>query len=188
MHAAGSSRRRQRGFAAGFFVVCAACAFAGCGKLARTTTDGSAQGAQAATITAPVAVKAVYLAQFRAKVLVDGGGYSLYIFGPDRDRAVTCTGTCALSWPPLTVPTGTKLSFGLGVQPGLVHTIPSPGGADVVTYDGWPLYTYVADVSPGMASGQGINLNGGPWYLMRATGEPLVPAGQPLLNAPGSAQ
>jgi hypothetical protein len=49
-------------------------------------------------------------------------------------------------------------------------------------------YTYVADVNPGMASGEGINLNGGPWYLMRADGDPLVPAGQPkLLGAPGLA-
>jgi hypothetical protein len=57
-----------------------------------------------------------------------------------------------------------------------------PGGSDVVTYNGWPLYTYVADVQPGTASGEGINLNGGPWYLMRPDGSPLVPAGQPLLE------
>jgi hypothetical protein len=56
------------------------------------------------------------------------------------------------------------------------------GGTDVVTYAGWPLYTYVADVSPGMATGEGINLNGGPWDLMRPDGSPLVPAGQPLLQ------
>lgn len=55
-------------------------------------------------------------------------------------------------------------------------------GTNVVTYGGWPLYTYVADVSPGMASGEGINLNGGPWYLMRPDGSPLVPVGQPLLE------
>ena len=120
------------------------------------------------------------MAQFRAKVLVDGSGYSLYVFGPDRGRAVTCTATCALSWPPLTLPGGTKPTTGPGVDPGLVSSISSPG-ADVVTYSGWPLYTYVADINPGMASGEGINLNGGPWYLMRTNGDPLVPTGQPRL-------
>ena len=101
---------------------------------------------------------------------------------------MTCTGTCALSWPPLTVATGTKPIGGPGVEAGLVGTISGPGGADVVTYSGWPLYAYAADVKPGMASGEGINLNGGPWYLMRADGGPLVPAGQPkLLGAPGLA-
>jgi hypothetical protein len=64
----------------------------------------------------------------------------------------------------------------------MVGAIPVAGDVDVVTYDRWPLYTYVADVSPGMASGEGINLNGGPWYLMRPDGSPLVPAGQPLLE------
>ncbi len=164
----------------------ASCSLAGCGDQPSPTSTAPATSAQAA---APTALKAVYMAQFGARALVDGAGYSLYVFGPDRRREVTCTGTCALSWPPLTVPTGTKPTSGPGVEAGLVSTISSPGRADVVTYSGWPLYTYVADVSPGMASGEGINLNGGPWYLMSADGDPLVPAGQPrLLGIPGPDQ
>ena len=55
-----------------------------------------------------------------------GAGYSLYVFGPDRRRAVTCTGTCALSWPPLTVPASTKPTSEPGVEAGLVGTVSSP--------------------------------------------------------------
>jgi predicted lipoprotein with Yx(FWY)xxD motif len=159
----------------------AASCLPGCGGQASPAPTTPATTAQGGTTVAPAVLKALYMPQFRAKVLVDGAGYSLYVFGPDRRRAVTCTATCALSWPPLTVPTATKPVAGPGVEAGLVGTIPSPGGAEVVTYSGWPLYSYVADVNPGMASGQGINLNGGPWYLMRADGDPLVPAGQPRL-------
>ena len=110
-----------------------------------------------------VAVDTVYMAQYHAKVLVDGAGYSLYVFGPDHRRAVACTAACALSWPPLTVPASSRPSIGAGVEAGMVGVMAVADGTNVVTYGGWPLYTYVADVSPGMASGEGINLNGGPW-------------------------
>jgi hypothetical protein len=48
-----------------------------------------------------------------------------------------------------------------------------------VTYNRWPLYTYADDVSPGMISGQGTDLNGGYWYLIQTNGMPLVPPGDP---------
>ena len=46
----------------------------------------------------------------------------------------------------------------------------------MVTYDGWPLYTYAGDVGPGQAAGQDIDLNGGEWYVIRPSGQPLIPA------------
>jgi hypothetical protein len=45
-----------------------------------------------------------------------------------------------------------------------------PSGGRVVTYAGWPLYTYVADTGPGLASGQAVNLNGGLWYATSPSG------------------
>ena len=39
-----------------------------------------------------------------------------------------------------------------------------------VTYDGHALYTYVGDSAPGQATGNDINLNGGYWYEMNASG------------------
>jgi predicted lipoprotein with Yx(FWY)xxD motif len=189
VHVEVSKRPWRRWFAAVFTVASACCVLAACGKPGSPTANAAAPVSSAGTAIAPVALKAVYLAQVRAKVLVDGAGFSLYVFGPDRRRDVSCTATCALSWPPLTVSAGTKPSTGPGVEAGLVGITSTSGGADVVTYDRWPLYTYVADVSPGMDSGQGINLNGGPWYLMQPDGQPLVPAGQPrLLGAPWSSR
>jgi predicted lipoprotein with Yx(FWY)xxD motif len=157
-------------------------ALAGCGHQTRPAS----QPAPGTDPVAPIALDAASLAQFQPRSS-STAGYSLYVFGPDHRRGVTCTGTCALTWPPLTVAAGSRPSLGAGVEAGMVGTMAVAGGTDVVTYDGWPLYTYVADVSPGVASGEGINLNGGPWDLMRPDGSPLVPAGQPLLQRAGPA-
>ena len=108
-------------------------------------------------------------------MLVTGKGYVLYMFEPDRRRAVTCTGVCAGTWPPLMLPSGAALAAGPGVTSSLLGSDPAPGGGRVVTYGGWPLYTYTGDVQPAQATGQAIDLNGGEWYVLRPSGAPLDP-------------
>jgi predicted lipoprotein with Yx(FWY)xxD motif len=107
-------------------------------------------------------------------VLTDGRGYALYMFEPDAQRQVTCTGLCAATWPPVTISARASLVAGSGVQQSLLSSDPDPAGGRVVTYDDWPLYTYTGDVQPGQDTGQGIDLNGGLWYLLRPSGKPLI--------------
>ena len=109
-------------------------------------------------------------------VLVTSQGYALYVFAPDDHRAITCTGTCLGTWPPLMFPAGGTFAVGPGVNSMLLGSDPDPAGGRVVTYDGWPLYTYAGDVQPGQATGQDIDLNGGEWYVIRPSGQPLIPA------------
>jgi predicted lipoprotein with Yx(FWY)xxD motif len=109
-------------------------------------------------------------------VLVTSTDYPLYMFTPDKHRAVTCTGECAGTWPPLKLPTGDKLIAGPGIKLALLGSDPDPAGGRVVTYDGWPLYTYVDDVQAGSATGQNLDLNGGDWFVIRPSGQPLIPA------------
>lgn len=106
-------------------------------------------------------------------VLVTSSGYTLYMFVRDNRQRVTCTGACASAWPPLKLPAGKKLAAGPGVRAGLLGTDPDPAGGRVVTYDGWPLYTYHGDVQAGQSAGQGLTLNGGLWYVLRPSGQPL---------------
>jgi predicted lipoprotein with Yx(FWY)xxD motif len=108
-------------------------------------------------------------------VLVTAKGYTLYMFQPDNHRAVTCTGACAGTWPPLMLPEGAEPLAGSGVKGSLLSSAPDPAGGRVVTYGGWPLYGYTGDTAPGQATGQDIDLNGGEWYVMRVTGQPLEP-------------
>jgi predicted lipoprotein with Yx(FWY)xxD motif len=112
------------------------------------------------------------------QVLVSSGGYALYLFEPDGQRQVTCTGLCAATWPPVKISAAASLVAGPGVRSALLSSDPDPAGGRVVTYNGWPLYTYTGDVEPGQVTGQGIDLNGGDWYVIR-------PSGQPLTSGPG---
>ena len=108
-------------------------------------------------------------------VLVNAQGYALYMFQPDDQRSVTCTGACAGTWPPVRLPAGGEAVAGAGVKATLLGSVPDPDGGRVVTYDGWPLYTYTGDISPGDTTGQNIDLNGGNWWVIRPSGQPLIP-------------
>jgi predicted lipoprotein with Yx(FWY)xxD motif len=100
-------------------------------------------------------------------VLVNSQGKVLYTFVPDKDKKVTCVGACAAVWPPLR---GSKAVGSGSVKASLLSSDPDPSGGRVVTYAGWPLYTYVADTGPGTATGQATNLNGGLWYVISPNG------------------
>jgi predicted lipoprotein with Yx(FWY)xxD motif len=91
-------------------------------------------------------------------LLTDAKGLTLYSFAPDTSTKSACYGSCAAYWPPVT---GTP-SAGPGVT-GTLGTITRTDGTKQATYDGHPLYTYIADKAPGTASGNNINLNGGLW-------------------------
>lgn len=103
-------------------------------------------------------------------VLVNAEGKTLYTFAPDKESEVTCTESCAAVWPPLKAEGGEAEATG-EVKASLLGTDPDPEGGEVVTYAGWPLYTYVADTGPGTATGQAVNLNGGLWYVITPAGE-----------------
>jgi predicted lipoprotein with Yx(FWY)xxD motif len=82
-------------------------------------------------------------------VLNNAKAFTLYSFAPDTPTRSNCNGTCAAYWPPVT---GTPAA-GPGVT-GKLGTIKRSDGATQATYDGHPLYTYIADIAPGQAHGQ----------------------------------
>ena len=98
-------------------------------------------------------------------VLTNAHGLTLYWFAPDTAATSKCTGTCTEYWPPVTG----HPQAGPGVA-GTLGTIKRPGGGLQATYNGHPLYTYVGDNGPGQANGDHLNLNGGLWYEVRASG------------------
>ncbi len=102
-------------------------------------------------------------------VLVNAQGMTLYAFAPDQRQRVTCTGGCASVWHPLALASAKPAGAGTA-RPSLLGADASPAGGKVVTYGGWPLYTYVGDTSPGQANGQGLNANGGVWHVVSPSG------------------
>jgi predicted lipoprotein with Yx(FWY)xxD motif len=103
-------------------------------------------------------------------ILVNAKGRTLYTFAPDQRRHVTCTGSCAKYWPPLKAKGAGKPTGSGGVKSKLLGADMNPGGGEVVTYNKWPLYTYLGDGSAGQANGQDVNLNGGKWYVITPAG------------------
>jgi predicted lipoprotein with Yx(FWY)xxD motif len=97
-------------------------------------------------------------------VLTNAKGFTLYSFAPDTPTASKCYGSCAVYWPPVA---GTTAA-GQGL-PGTVSTITRTDGSHQLTYNGHPLYTYIADTAPGQARGNNINLNGGVWHEVPAS-------------------
>ena len=95
------------------------------------------------------------------QVLANAKGFTLYWFVPDTATSSKCYGSCAVYWPPVT---GTAAA-GAGL-PGTTAVIARTDGSKQLTYDGHPLYTYIADTAPGQANGNNINLNGGVWHVV----------------------
>jgi predicted lipoprotein with Yx(FWY)xxD motif len=100
-----------------------------------------------------------------ATVLTNASGRTLYWFARDTPTKSACYGSCAGYWPPVAGP----LRAGPGVT-GTLGTIHRTGGMTQETYDGHPLYTYIADSGPGQAHGNNLNLNGGLWHEMLVSG------------------
>lgn len=75
--------------------------------------------------------------------VLDGGGWQLvpfYAFSGDRSGASSCSGACAVRWPPV-LTSGTPGVEGLA-QAGAPGAPRRPDGTVQVTYQGRPLYLY----------------------------------------------
>jgi predicted lipoprotein with Yx(FWY)xxD motif len=107
-------------------------------------------------------------------ILVNSRGRTLYMFKPDKQKRVTCKGSCAVIWPPLKIKAGQKPTAGGAAKKSLLGTYKNPSGGRVVSYNRWPLYTYVSDTKPGQATGQALNLNGGLWYVLSPSGKVIT--------------
>jgi predicted lipoprotein with Yx(FWY)xxD motif len=99
-------------------------------------------------------------------VLVNSKGFTLYMFVPDHQKSVTCKGACAVIWPPLKVKKGQKPTAGGAARQKLLGTY-----GRVVSYNRWPLYTYITDRKPGQHTGQGVDNSGGKWYVLSPAGK-----------------
>lgn len=98
-------------------------------------------------------------------VLTNSAGLTLYWFVPDTSTRSACNGSCATYWPPVKGPA----TPGTGVT-GTLGTITRADGTTQASYDGHPLYTYAADTAPGQAKGNNLNVSGGIWHEMTASG------------------
>jgi predicted lipoprotein with Yx(FWY)xxD motif len=100
--------------------------------------------------------------------LTDTAGITLYTWVGDTQSAGTsnCYEACAAAWPPMLVdaPIGTALmnnrapsSFSAIIRTDMTYQL---------TYEGWPLYSFVRDMVPGDVNGEGSMGFGGRWSIV----------------------
>ena len=99
-------------------------------------------------------------------VLVDGDGYTLYVFANDDDSVSNCLDACATAWPPVAGNT----AAGAGTDPASFSSIARPDGTSQLALNGQPLYRFAADTAPGDVKGHGVE---DVWFAVGADGEPI---------------
>ncbi len=104
------------------------------------------------------------------RVLFDGNGRALYVFTRDPRGISTCTGQCAVKWPPYIV--HSKVVAGPGVHGSLIGTTRRKDGSVQVMYAGQPLYFYVGDPKGKLLCGN-VKEFGGLWLAVSASGKPV---------------
>jgi len=97
-------------------------------------------------------------------ILANAQGRTLYYFVPERGGKIVCSSSaCTTYWPPSLNPGGSPTG-GAGVT-GQLGLIARGGGAQQITYNTWPLYTFAGDSAAGQTSGQGVVGFGGKWMV-----------------------
>jgi predicted lipoprotein with Yx(FWY)xxD motif len=94
-------------------------------------------------------------------VMAKADGYVVYTYAKDsKGGAPTCTGSCASVWAPVT---GMPKAGPADNFPGTFGVVTGAGGTKVITYNGYPLYTYIG-ASVLSTKGNGID---GAWHVIK---------------------
>src|SRR5580658_4672678 len=160
----------------------AALMMAACGTSSTSTGPAGGAAPAATTSSAPAASGSVLKTAkiSGVTVLTNAAGFTLYWFGPDTPTTSKCNGSCATFWPPVKGPA----TAGSGVT-GKLGTITRSDGSTQATYNGHPLYTYKGDTAPGQNKGNGLNISGGVWHQVTASGSGAAPAASPTATTGG---
>lgn len=139
-------------------VVCAA---------AVTALSASAHKGHSSATRAKLMVRKGKLGRY----VVDGKGFTLYLFEKDRNGKSACYSSCAKVWSPLL--TSGKPTAGAGVVASKIGTTKRRDGKLQATYGGHPLYHYDDDHKPGQTEGEGSRAFGAEWYIVSPSGKKI---------------
>jgi predicted lipoprotein with Yx(FWY)xxD motif len=140
-------------------------------------SSGSSSGSDSSTSGSSGPVLGVASTSL-GRVLVDGDGFTVYMFTSDSPNHSTCSSDCLQFWPLVAAPSGGSVPSISGISADLGVT-QATNGESMVTANGIPLYTFTDDTAPGVVNGEGNEKFGGTWYV-------LSPAGQPIKTSPSS--
>jgi predicted lipoprotein with Yx(FWY)xxD motif len=97
------------------------------------------------------------------KYLSAYNGMTVYTYANDGGNVSNCTGACADTWPPYTVPSTDAINVP-AVITGTVGAITRADGTIQVTYNSAPLYFYAQDAAYTDTKGEGV---GEVWHVAK---------------------
>jgi predicted lipoprotein with Yx(FWY)xxD motif len=93
-------------------------------------------------------------------LMAKADGHVVYTYAKDsKNGAPSCTGSCASVWAPVT---GMPKAGPADNFPGTFGVVTGAGGHKVISYNGYPLYTYIG-AAPLSTKGNGID---GVWHVI----------------------
>ncbi|MBJ7354782.1 MAG: hypothetical protein JHC98_08160 [Thermoleophilaceae bacterium] len=104
-------------------------------------------------------------------ILQDSRGRSLYLFTKERGSTSKCYGECAKEWPPV-LTSNDPVATG-GAKQSELGTTRRRGGKTQVTYNGHPLYYFVAEDEANEVLCQNVYEFGGKWYVVDRNGNAI---------------
>ena len=109
------------------------------------------------------------------KIVVDSDRMTVYVFDKDKagEDSSACTGKCATAWQAVTTVADPITVVDIA---GTVGTITGTDGADQLTLNGLPLYTYRPDARQGDMTGQGVDDQ---WWVVSPSGEKITDPAPP---------
>ncbi len=158
-------------------------ALAGCGggsATGATTPSSAATAAQSTTKPAPSLTIATYKTPEDGTLISGANNRTLYVLTADEkstsahQKLSTCYGGCAAVWPPVLASSTPAVAGNANAS--LLGLTTRHDGTTQVTYNGLPLYYYVADTKAGQATGNHLKDGFGLWVGMLANGK-LAPDG-----------
>jgi predicted lipoprotein with Yx(FWY)xxD motif len=147
-------------------ILAAIALLAGCGG--SSSSNSSSSGGGGSSGGGSGTVKSASISGY-GDALVTSAGKSVYVLSSDPANSSKCAGTCAKTWIPVTV--SGSASAGSGADSSKLSTFKRKDGTTQVSYDKHALYTYA---SPGATSGEGVASEGGKWYLIAPSGDPIT--------------
>lgn len=109
-------------------------------------------------------------------VLADQDGKVLYFFTRDVSGESMCEGDCVSNWPVFYTD---QFIPGNGLDGNDLDTITRTDGSTQLTHNGWPLYYFAGDETPGEVNGDGAN---NVWYVAKANYSLMIATGQLIGN------
>jgi len=140
------------------------------GSSSSKSTSSSSGGTKPASSSAATMVSTAKTSL--GAVVVDGSGRALYLFAKDTGPRSTCSGSCAVNWPPFTAASTPKA--GGGVQASALSLVRRSDGKRQVVIDGHPLYFFKGDQSAGQLNGQGLDAFGAKWFIVSPSGKSVT--------------